>query len=331
VFHLGGWASGGGETEAGSGGVEDTVVGVEEDITVDVLGSLADGLDTTEAAAGLRGSGEVEQRAGDGGGVVTNGEGEVWEGGAAGEDVTAVALGVGGTGNLVVVGSNGGVGHQDEGGSGVGDTGETLHGARRRANTVRGGWVLPEAVAAVNIGVDDSASVLGRVGSTEVIGSVSVLGEVSREDGLVEAGLGVIEESLGWGWLHSVDAAEGKTQKSVSGARGEGRRDLVGKLDHLALDGGPSNGDIVSSASAAGSRSVSILDAPGGTGLGLVSGALGGVIDVVSRLVAGGKFGRENPAKGMVSLLPYSRICPEGLTGQRFQNRSPSSTSHHQC
>jgi hypothetical protein len=51
----------------------------------------------------------------------------------------------------------------------------------------------------------------------------------------------------------------------------------------------------------------------------------------VSRLVAGGKFGRENPAKGMVSLLPYSRICPEGLTGQRFQNRSPSSTSHHQC
>ena len=295
--HLRGWASGGGETEAGSGGIEHTVVGVEEDITVDVLGSTADGLDTTEAAAGGRGSSKVKQRAGDGGSVVTDGEGQVGEGGAAVEDVAAIGLGVGRAGDLPVVGSNGVIRHQDEGGSSIGDTGETTHGARGATNTVAGRWVLPETVAAVNIGIGEGASVLGRVGCTEVIGSVGVLGEVSREDGLVKTRLGVVEEGLCRGWLHSVDAAEGKTQKSVSGARDEGRGDLSGKLDDLASDGGTPNGDIVSSAVTTGSRSVSVLDAPGRTRRGLVGGALAWVVNVVSLLGGRVEAGGEDPAE----------------------------------
>lgn len=34
---------------AGSGGIEDSVVGVTKDITKDILGSTTNGLDTTEA------------------------------------------------------------------------------------------------------------------------------------------------------------------------------------------------------------------------------------------------------------------------------------------
>lgn len=110
----------------------------------------------------------------------------------------------------------------------------------------------------------------------------------------------------------SVDAAEGKTQESVSGTRGERGGDGVGKLNNLAADRGSSNGDIVSSDASAGSRSISILDAPAAGGI-LVGRALGGVIDVVSLLVAGREEGGEDPAKTRVSISYFLQQYVEDL------------------
>jgi hypothetical protein len=198
---------------------------------------------------------------------------------------------------LLIVSVDGGIGHENKGGSGVSNTGEAAHRSASRADLELGRGILPETVAAVNIGVLEGASELGGIGGTEVVGSIGVLGEVSREDGLVKTRLGVVEEGLGRGWLHSVDAAEGKAQKSVSGARDEGGGDLGGQLDHLTGDLGASNGNVVGTGSTAGSRAVGILDAPGAARLSLVGRALAGVVDVVSLLGAGVQLAGENPPK----------------------------------
>lgn len=81
------------KAEARSGGIEDTIVGIQEDISINVLCSASDRLDATEARAALRCGGEVDQRAGDSSHVVANGEGEVRESGVAAEDISTITVG----------------------------------------------------------------------------------------------------------------------------------------------------------------------------------------------------------------------------------------------
>lgn len=187
------------------GGVEYTVVGVEEDVAVDVLVATTDGLETAEAAAGFGGRSEVEEAARDRGVVaLTDQEGDVGESSRAVEDVAAIFLGVGSAGNLLVVGVDSGIGHEEEGGSGVRDTDLAFHGASLGADLEGGGVVLPETTAVVDRGVLDRARVLGAVGVSEVVLSVGLRWEVGSEEGRVERLLSIVEESLcllGLNWM----------------------------------------------------------------------------------------------------------------------------------
>lgn len=105
----------------GYAGIENTVVGVEEGVTVDVLLTVTRWLQGAEAAsAGLVNRGEVKVLGGDDGiAAIADGDGKGWEGGAAGEGVTALGVvQLGARDALVVVGDLG-VTHEDQGGSGV--------------------------------------------------------------------------------------------------------------------------------------------------------------------------------------------------------------------
>jgi hypothetical protein len=81
------------KAKARSGGIEDAIVGIQEDISINVLGSASDRLDTTEARAALRCGGEIDQRAGNSSHVVANGEGEIGESSVAAEDIPAITVG----------------------------------------------------------------------------------------------------------------------------------------------------------------------------------------------------------------------------------------------
>jgi len=95
---------------------------------------------------------------------------------------------------LAVVCLNGSVGHEDQCGPGVGDTGVAAEGVGGGANFVGGGWVFPETIRRVDGCVFNGAGVFGRVRVTEIIFTVGVEREVGGEEGGVEGGLGVVEE-----------------------------------------------------------------------------------------------------------------------------------------
>jgi hypothetical protein len=61
---------------------------------------------------------------------------------------------------------------------------------------ITGGWVLPEAIGRINIGVRDTASVLGRVGIAKVIGAIGIEGEIGGKKRGIKRRLGVVEEGL---------------------------------------------------------------------------------------------------------------------------------------
>ena len=231
-------------------------------------------MDATEAlSAGGAGS-EVDDGARNSGGVVTDSEGEIGQGSSAVEDIAAVIARISGAANRSIVGGDSGVAGEEEGGSGVSDTRVSTLGAGLTVHREGLGGVLPETVAAVDRGVGNVSRVLGRIGLSKIIGSISVLGEVGGEERRVQARLGVVKESRRLVRCHGVDAAECKTQKSVSGTRNEFGGDFLGKLNNLALDNSLSNGDSVSSNNSAGRGSIPVGNRPGLTTRSLVSRAL---------------------------------------------------------
>ena len=178
LSHLCDW----GKSESWPGCIEDGVVGIEEDVAVDVLGATANGLERTEAGT-ARSSTEV-QKGGRDGGVVggTDLEGQSWEGSRAWEGVASLGGVIRSARDLSVICFNSGIAHQDKGSSSVRDTGVARLGVDSRSNLVGGGWVLPESVRAINRGVLNGTRVLGGVDITEVIGAIGVVWEVSCEE-----------------------------------------------------------------------------------------------------------------------------------------------------
>jgi hypothetical protein len=112
----------------------------------------------------------------------------------AGEDISTLRVRVRSAGDLGVVSVDCSVGHQDQSGAGVGDAGEAAGGVDRRADFIGGGGEFPEAVGGGDGRVGDGAGVFGGVGVAEVVGAVSLEGEVGGEEGGVEGGFGVVEE-----------------------------------------------------------------------------------------------------------------------------------------
>jgi hypothetical protein len=87
------------EPKARSTSIEDSVISVEENITVDVLGSTSNTLEGPEASVSTSGS-EVEERSRDGGvGRGADAEGEGGECGRAGEGVATLGRVVRGAGD----------------------------------------------------------------------------------------------------------------------------------------------------------------------------------------------------------------------------------------
>ena len=64
------------------------------------------------------------------------------------------------------------------------------------SDLITGGWVLPEAIRRINIGVRDTASVLGRVGIAKVVGAIGIEREIGGKKRGIKRRLGVVEEGL---------------------------------------------------------------------------------------------------------------------------------------
>lgn len=73
------------------------------------------------------------------------------------------------------------------------------------SDLVGGAGELPPAVAVVDGGVGNLAGVTAGVGGAKVVGTGCLERKVGCEQGLVQAGLGVIEEGLLLGWLDCED------------------------------------------------------------------------------------------------------------------------------
>jgi hypothetical protein len=69
------------------------------------------------------------------------------------------------------------------------------------SDLVGGAGELPPAVAVVDGGVGNRPGVAAGVDGAKVVGTGCLERKVGREQGLVQAGLGVIEEGLLLGWL----------------------------------------------------------------------------------------------------------------------------------
>lgn len=271
----------GGETELVLLGIEDNVLGLEEDVTEDVDTNVTSGLETTEALATLLGV--VEVLAGNSGGVRANGDLEVRESGRAVKDPATLGLGVLGTADLLVVGGDGAVVQEEQGGTGVGNT---LDGATSGldlgvTNADGVGGEAPEALAVVDISVGKLASVLGGVDESKVVRAGLVVLQDSSEDGGGQAVHDVgVEGLLGLG-LDSVDAAESETEETVAGGvLGERAGHSGGSLNSLGGGSDVADGDGVSVDITAGGAAVTVGDLPGSTAE-LLAGA--GVVVVVAR------------------------------------------------
>jgi hypothetical protein len=179
------------------------------------------------------------------------------------------------------------------------NTGERLRGKdgllAGRANGVSIGSEGPETLRVVDISVCDVTSVLGVIGESKVVHTgLSVL-EQNTEDGLAQGVLDIVKESLLRGGANSVDAAEGKAEKTIDrGVVSERAAGLGGDLDGLLVEGDTSDLDSVFVDVTAGRAAIAVADVPGGSRdlLGVVAG---GVV-VVALALRGGGQGRESPA-----------------------------------
>lgn len=109
------------EAELRSAGIENTVVSIEEDVTVDILVAASDTLEGAKAGLAGRISGAEVQVFGGNGGIApaANLEAKSWEIGAARKDVAALSvIKFGSTDGGVVLGDLS-IAHEDQGGTGV--------------------------------------------------------------------------------------------------------------------------------------------------------------------------------------------------------------------
>jgi len=153
---------------------EDNKLALEEDVTEDGDAGAGAGLDTTVALGGSDLS-VVDVAAGDSELLATNDGGEAGESGRAGEDVTTLAVGVLGSGDLGVVGVDDVVGEEHEGGAGVSNGRVGAGNGGTAADGVTSGGELPEAVLSVDVDVGDGTGVLGGVNVAEVVRSGATL------------------------------------------------------------------------------------------------------------------------------------------------------------
>ena len=232
--------------------IEDDELRLEEDITEDGLPDAVVALEPAEAAPALGGGGVVEVATRDHGRVAFDLEREVGEGGGAGEDVPAVRLAVGGSGDLRVVGGDEVVGEEEEGRSRVGDGGDAFADGGSGADGVPAGGEAPEALGVVHGGVGDVARVLAGVDVAEVVATGLALLQVGGEERGFEAGLGVGEEGLLLVGGDGVDGAEGEAEEAIALVLSELRADGLGQFDGLTGDGGTADVDDVSVDVAAG-------------------------------------------------------------------------------
>lgn len=155
--------------------VKDGVNSLEENVAKDGELQAVVGLDAAEALGATRGR-EVDVATGDDEGLAVDGDVEVGQLGAAGEDVAALVAVVRGARDARVVVVDDVVGEEHERGAGVGDGGaDGACRAGRGTDAVAAGGELPEAVGAVDGCVGDGAGVLGAVDEAEVVGAGGAL------------------------------------------------------------------------------------------------------------------------------------------------------------
>lgn len=291
------------KTRAGLSLVEDGVDTLKEDVTEDRQTDAVVGLDATIASAAA-GRSKVDVAARDDESLATDGDVEVGEVGAAGEDVAALGAAVRRAGDLGVVGLDSGVGDEEEGGAGVSDgSADAASGGGGGADAVAAGGELPEALAAVDRDVGDGAGVLGAVDEAEVVAAGLALFEVDGEELLLERRLDGVEEGGLLLRADGVDAAERKTEEAVVvGVLRELCRDLSGGLNCLRGGGDGTDDDLVGVNVAAGARAVLVANLPGCSGDLLAR--CGGVVLGVAGTLAGGSFGGEYPtAKSLAGTI----------------------------
>lgn len=301
-----------GEANLGALGVEDGVLGLQEDVTEDGEAEARVALDTAVAGGAAGGDGGVvDDGAGHDGIVGADGDGEVGQGGGAVEDVAAILRALLSAGDLLVVGSDDIGGEHHEGGAGVGNTLDGGAGGAADLVAIRGEH--PEALRAVDGLVGNGAGVLGAVDEAEVIGAGSVVLQAGGEDGLVKAGLdGVEEGGLGLG-LDGVDGAEGEAEQTVVVlVLHELRADLLSGLHGLAGSLDTADGDGVLEDVAAGGAAVAVADRPAVAGHGR---GVAGLVDGVTSLVGLGQLGREDPQVGRAGVKVQVHGCATDVDG----------------
>jgi hypothetical protein len=242
----------------------DHVLALEEDVAEDVQAEAVVGLDATEAGAAAGGDGRVvDELSGHGLGDAADGDGEVGEGGRAREDVAALVVVDLGAADLGVVGFCDGSVDVDQGSASVGDALDAGADSGGGADRIACGGEAPEALAVVDGGVGDGTGVLGAVDEAEVVGTGGVVLEVDGEELLGKRALDGVEEGFLGSGRDGVDAAEGKTEKTVGvGVLGELRRDRSSGLDGLRGGSYASNGDLISVDLAGRTGAVTVGDSP---------------------------------------------------------------------
>ena len=182
-------------------------------------------------------------------------------------------------------------------------------------------------MATIHRRIGDGACIFRVVNISKVVRTRFTLEEIRSEQGRVEEGFGVCEESLLLVGRDGVDGREGEAEEAVGFVLGEFGGDGLGEFDGLAGDGCAAYVDGVAVDVTAGGAAVAVTDGPGFAGEGFGGGGFGGVVDGMVGLFVGGEFGRKDPAMNV--------SCREWLkgmgarTGQRNRYQSPSSRSDH--
>lgn len=143
-------------------------------------------------------------------------ERDIRESSAAGEDVAAVSLAVGGAGNLGVVCCYDVVGQEEERRSSVGNGRDTFGNGGAGADCVACASEAPESLRVVDGCVGDASGVGGVVDVAEVVAAWLALFEIGGEEWGAEESGGVVEKGLLLVWGYGVDGGEGETEESVA-------------------------------------------------------------------------------------------------------------------
>ena len=246
--------------------IEDSVDSLQENITEDVEADASVSLDTSEAS---RASGSdwrvVDVLAWNGEGLAANGYVEVWWGGRAWEGVSTLRLVKAGTLNLAVVRLDSAGWEVEERSASVSNGGAEAAGSRVVATCGRAtSSELPKTLRVVHWNICDGTRVLGAVNVAKGVAAGCLVLEVYGEERLGEGAADGIEECRLLLGLHSVDAAERKTEETIIvGVLGERRRDRGGSFNCLRGSCYTANDHLVSVDIASCARLVTVGDIPG--------------------------------------------------------------------